>query len=85
MMNPSIAKLKQECDAICESEGIAPNYLHYLAVPPEGYATLAKALSEGGMVHPPKAPNWSRLVVEKPFTLETLLDAITLATEPALD
>jgi len=62
-----IKKLKAECDAICESEGIAPNYLHYLAVPPEGYATLARALSEGGMVHPPKGTNWSRLVVEKPY------------------
>jgi glucose-6-phosphate 1-dehydrogenase len=62
-----IAKLKRACDEICAESGIAPNYLHYLAVPPEGYASLAKALSDGNMVHPPKGGNWSRLVVEKPY------------------
>jgi glucose-6-phosphate 1-dehydrogenase len=62
-----IAQLKAECDRICAESQIPPNYLHYLAVPPKGYASLAKALSDGGLVHPPKAPNWSRLVVEKPY------------------
>ena len=62
-----VAKLKETCDRICGEEGIARNYLHYLAVPPKGYAELAKALKAGGLVHPPKGGNWSRLVVEKPY------------------
>ena len=62
-----IEKLKKACDEICAESQIPPNYLHYLAVPPEGYASLAKALADGGLVHPPKGDNWSRLVVEKPY------------------
>ncbi|MEO7425427.1 MAG: glucose-6-phosphate dehydrogenase [Fibrobacteria bacterium] len=62
-----IRKLKDACDAICKTTGIAPNYLFYLAIPPQGYAEVALALKNGGMVHPPKGGNWSRLVVEKPY------------------
>ncbi|MDB5102928.1 MAG: glucose-6-phosphate 1-dehydrogenase [Fibrobacteres bacterium] len=62
-----IAKLKAAAEKICKESGIAPNYLFYLAIPPEGYAEVAKALKKGGMVHPPKAANWCRLVVEKPY------------------
>lgn len=62
-----IQKLKSACEAISRESGIAPNYLFYLAIPPEGYAEVAKALKAGGMVYPPKGPNWSRLVVEKPY------------------
>src|SRR5882672_3368552 len=62
-----IRKLKETCDRICKESNIAPNYLFYLAIPPEGYAEVAKALKSGGLVYPPKGPNWSRLVVEKPY------------------
>jgi glucose-6-phosphate 1-dehydrogenase len=62
-----IRKLKETCEKVCRDRGIAPNYLFYLAIPPEGYAVVAKALKDGGMVHPPKGGNWSRLVVEKPY------------------
>lgn len=62
-----IAKLKGVCEDVCKETGIPPNYLHYLAVPPEGYADLAKALHDGGLVHRARSKNWSRLVVEKPY------------------
>ena len=62
-----IAKLKQHCEKVCAESGIAPNYLFYLAIPPGGYADVAKALNEGGMVYSTQAQNWSRLVVEKPY------------------
>jgi glucose-6-phosphate 1-dehydrogenase len=62
-----VRKLKDVCDAICREDGIPPNYLHYLAIPPKGYTDLARALKAGGFVHPPKDANWSRLVVEKPY------------------
>ena len=62
-----IAKLKSACHQVCKDTDIPPNYLHYLAVPPDGYAELAKALHDGGMVHPSKGKYWSRLIVEKPY------------------
>lgn len=62
-----IAKLKAICDKTCKETGIPPNYLFYLAIPPQGYEEVAKALKDGGLVYPPKAANWSRLVVEKPY------------------
>lgn len=62
-----IQKLKSTCDQICKDTGIPPNYLFYLAIPPNGYAEVAAALKKGGMVHGPGVPQWSRLVVEKPY------------------
>ena len=62
-----IRKLKETCERICQESDIPPNYLFYLAIPPDGYAQVAEALKQGGMVHPPKAPYWCRLVVEKPY------------------
>ena len=62
-----IRKLKETCARICTESNIAPNYLFYLAIPPEGYSEVAKALKAGGLVYPPKGANWSRLVVEKPY------------------
>jgi glucose-6-phosphate 1-dehydrogenase len=62
-----IQKLKDVCAKISKECDIPPNYLFYLAIPPQGYAEVAKALKNGGMVHPPKGGNWSRLVVEKPY------------------
>lgn len=62
-----IAKLKTTADRICKESGIAPNYLFYLAIPPQGYAEVALALKKGGLVHPLKTANWCRLVVEKPY------------------
>ncbi len=62
-----VAKLKAICEQVCAEEGIEPNYLHYMAIPPKGYSDLARAISQGGLIHPPKNRNWSRLVVEKPY------------------
>ncbi len=62
-----IEKLKQSCAQICKELDIPPNYLYYLAIPPNGYAEVAAALKKGGMVHGPSTKHWSRLVVEKPY------------------
>ncbi len=62
-----IQKLKETCEQVCKESGIPPNYLFYLAIPPGGYAEVAAALKNGGLVHGPRDPNWSRLVVEKPY------------------
>jgi glucose-6-phosphate 1-dehydrogenase len=62
-----IRKLKETCDKVCQESGIPPNYLFYLAIPPNGYAEVASALKKGGMVYGIKDPHWCRLVVEKPY------------------
>jgi len=62
-----IARLKSLCESTCGQHDIPPNYLFYLAIPPQGYEEVADALKNGGLVYPPKGPNWSRLVVEKPY------------------
>ncbi|HLP40323.1 MAG TPA: glucose-6-phosphate dehydrogenase [Fibrobacteria bacterium] len=64
-----IRKLKETCDRVCKETGIPPNYLFYLAIPPDGYTVVASALKRGGLIHPTPSPtkNWSRLVVEKPY------------------
>ncbi len=72
-----MAKLKDVCDRVGRESDIPPNYLHYLAMPPDGYAEVAHALRAGGLIHPPKGKHWSRLVVEKPYGRD-LRGAITL-------
>jgi glucose-6-phosphate 1-dehydrogenase len=62
-----IAKLRGICEQVCKESNIPPNYLHYLAIPPGGYAEVAEALRAGGLIHRPRGSNWSRLVVEKPY------------------
>lgn len=43
------------------------NRLYYLAVPPSVYGDVTKSLSAAGMITGKDAPEWSRVVIEKPF------------------
>ena len=45
--------------------GIPPNYLFYLAIPPELFATVGRHLAESGLAD--EREGWRRVVVEKPF------------------
>jgi glucose-6-phosphate 1-dehydrogenase len=45
--------------------GIAPNYLFYLAIPPELFGTVGRRLAAAGLAS--ESDGWRRLVVEKPF------------------
>ncbi len=62
-----IGKLRGVCEKVCRENNLPANYLHYLAIPPDGYAEVTAALERGGLIHPPQAPYWSRVVVEKPY------------------
>jgi glucose-6-phosphate 1-dehydrogenase len=46
-------------------EGIPPNYLFYLAVPPDLFGPVARQLAAAGLTR--EDEGWRRLVVEKPF------------------
>jgi glucose-6-phosphate 1-dehydrogenase len=58
-------RLKTELDQVRRRHGIPPNYLFYLAVPPQLFATVGRRLAAAGLAD--EGDGWRRLVVEKPF------------------
>jgi glucose-6-phosphate 1-dehydrogenase len=61
------AKLKVKLEAIEKAHGIPPNRVYYLAIPPEAIGDSVKRLVEAGLINKPDAPNFTRVVVEKPI------------------
>jgi glucose-6-phosphate 1-dehydrogenase len=57
--------LKRELEHIRAIHHTAPNYLFYLAIPPDLFATVVKGLATAGMVT--EDEGWRRVIVEKPF------------------
>jgi len=47
--------------------GVCTNKLFYLAVPPEFYKTIFENLAMAKLTKPCGDPNWTRVIVEKPF------------------
>ncbi|AEJ39239.1 glucose-6-phosphate 1-dehydrogenase [Sulfobacillus acidophilus TPY] len=47
--------------------GFPPNYLFYLATPPQAYRVIAAAIGEAGLNRSPDPHGWVRIIVEKPF------------------
>ncbi len=58
-------RLKTTLADIARRYRIPPNYLFYLAVPPELFATVARRLAAAGLAD--ERDGWRRLIVEKPF------------------
>ncbi len=61
------AKLKVKLEAIEKTRGLPPNRVFYLAIPPEAIGESVERLAQAGLINPPDAPNFSRVVVEKPI------------------
>ncbi len=61
------AKLKAKLEAIEKARRIPPNRVYYLAIPPEAIGDSVKRLVEAGLINKPDAPNFTRVVVEKPI------------------
>jgi len=61
------AKLKAKLEAIEKARGIPPNRVYYMAIPPEAIGDSVKRLVEAGLINKPDAPNFTRVVVEKPI------------------
>ncbi len=61
------AKLKATLEAIEKTRGIPPNRVYYLATPPEAIGESVERLAQAGLINGPDAPNFSRVVVEKPI------------------
>jgi glucose-6-phosphate 1-dehydrogenase len=58
-------RLKTTLGEIGRQHRIPPNYLFYLAVPPELFATVGQRLAAAGLGD--ESEGWRRLIVEKPF------------------
>jgi len=60
-------KLKAKLEAIEKARGIPPNRVYYLAIPPEAIGDSVERLTKAGLINPPTAPHFTRVVVEKPI------------------
>ena len=60
-------KLKAKLEAMERARDLPPNRVFYLAIPPEAIGESVQRLSEAGLINPPTAPHFSRVVVEKPI------------------
>jgi glucose-6-phosphate 1-dehydrogenase len=58
-------ELKRTLREICEQHRLPPNYLFYLAVPPDLFGTVTTRLTAAGLTN--ESEGWRRIVVEKPF------------------
>ena len=58
------AALARRIEEIESRHQLPGNRLHYLALPPAGFAPTATGLADAGLA---KSPGWSRIVIEKPF------------------
>ena len=61
------AKLKAKLEAIEKARGLPPNRVYYLAIPPEAIGESVEGLTKAGLIAAPTAPNFTRVVVEKPI------------------
>ena len=72
--------LKAKLEAIEAARDLPGHRLFYLSVAPQLFPTIARTLADVGLIHPPNAPAWSRLIIEKPFGHD-LASAIALTAE----
>jgi glucose-6-phosphate 1-dehydrogenase len=60
-------RLGERLDALDAELGLGGNRLFYLAVPPSEFAAILENLKRAGLVRGAHDPQWSRVVIEKPF------------------
>ncbi|MGO9063085.1 MAG: glucose-6-phosphate dehydrogenase [Candidatus Binataceae bacterium] len=66
----SFARLKARLEQIESSGGLLPNRIFYLAIPPDAIIDWVQRLHEAGLILPPDARGFSRVVVEKPIGVD---------------
>jgi glucose-6-phosphate 1-dehydrogenase len=60
-------RLRMRLEQMEASYGLPPNRIYYLSIPPEAIDEAAARLDQAGLIAKPGAPNFSRVVVEKPI------------------
>src|SRR4029077_16380338 len=63
----SFAALKAKIEALEQARHLPGNRLFYLSVAPALFPLIVQQLAAAGLLHPPAAPVWSRVIIEKPF------------------
>jgi glucose-6-phosphate 1-dehydrogenase len=58
-------RLERELASIRAKHNTPPNYLFYLAIPPDLFATVVKRLAAAGLLN--EGEGWRRVIIEKPF------------------
>ncbi len=66
----SFGRLKARLEQIESSGGLPPNRIFYLAIPPDAILDWVQRLHEVGLISPPGASGFSRIVVEKPIGVD---------------
>ena len=66
----SFGRLKAQLEQIESSGGLPPNRIFYLAIPPDAIIDWVQRLHEAGLILPPDARGFSRVVVEKPIGVD---------------
>jgi glucose-6-phosphate 1-dehydrogenase len=61
------ARLKSRLEEIEKARGLPPNRIYYLSVPPEAIIETVEKLHGAGLIAPPDAPHFTRIVIEKPI------------------
>jgi glucose-6-phosphate 1-dehydrogenase len=61
------ARLKSRLEEIEKARGLPPNRIYYLSVPPDAIIETVEKLHAAGLIAPPDAPHFTRIVVEKPI------------------
>ncbi|HVB78537.1 MAG TPA: glucose-6-phosphate dehydrogenase [Candidatus Binataceae bacterium] len=61
------ARLKGRLEEIEKARGLPPNRIYYLSLPPEAITETVEKLHGAGLIVPPDAPYFTRIVVEKPI------------------
>ncbi|MGH7815303.1 MAG: glucose-6-phosphate dehydrogenase [Candidatus Binataceae bacterium] len=60
-------RLRVKLGEIERARGIPPNRIYYLSIPPSAIRDCVARLAGAGLIAPPGAPNFTRVVVEKPI------------------
>ena len=76
----AVTALRARVEAIEQERQLPGHRLFYLSVAPQLFPRIVAALSAGGLIRPASAPQWSRVIIEKPFGHD-LASAIALTAD----
>jgi glucose-6-phosphate 1-dehydrogenase len=63
----TFARLRDQLAELDRTRGTRGNRLFYFATPPSAFPMLLKQLKAAGLIHAPLDPEFTRVVIEKPF------------------
>ena len=76
----AIDALQERVEALERERQLPGNRLFYLSTAPALFPRIVAGLAGGGLIRPPAAPQWSRVIIEKPFGRD-LASAIALTND----